>query len=156
MMMAPYQPRESEEKTPVLVRWGAIITFSLALLIQGVFFTVWLTRMRTDVDKIIEVQKEVPVYSVQLKADIEYIRQRQMEVLAKLDEFDKGGTRALQIQEQRTNQMAIDVASLNSRCADTGVRIDRLGATVLENKIRIEDIIRAIAPHAVGPTTPRK
>lgn len=153
-------PRDRDSVTgeplSVVARWGPILGFLLMFAIQTVSFAAWLSGIRSDVNYLMKSQTKGDTtpsqWDIQFKADIEVIRARQMEVLARLVELDKVGTQGLRILEQRIKQDEVVIDSLNSRCADSRAIIDQLKGEVIELKIRYQDLISVITPHS----TPHK
>ena len=140
MMMATNKGEHDDDNNDVswLAKWGAVLSFTIALMVQGIFFTVWLTKMRSDVDIALAQKSEVPAYAQQIKSDLDHLKERQVEMITRLNEFDRVGTRATQLLDQRIGQVMTDLNTVDAHCIELGRRIEAVAQTTLENKVRLD------------------
>lgn len=73
----------------------------------------------------------------------------QQEVRARIESIDANGTTQNKILKRDVDTLRTDVMGQNVRCQEAVRRIDELQRESLENKLRIQNIIEAIAPHEV-------
>lgn len=73
-----------------------------------------------------------------IRSDLETVKDRLHEVMARLDRFDAGGTQALQIIRERLTSLTTDVAGQNIRCQDINRVVSEQQRKLIELEVRFD------------------
>lgn len=134
----------------------ALVTVILAV-ISGI---TWAINAKTDigilrrdfevfVDNVKNLNTPLSQRVFSVEARVNEIGRIQQEVRARLESIDANGTTQNKILKRDVDVMRSDIAGQNIRCQEAVRRIDEVQKDTLENKLRIQNIIEAIAPHDV-------
>jgi hypothetical protein len=93
---------------------------------------------------------EIVLHLKQVSDDLVWIKQRQDEVIVRLNINDSSINASREdraVMRQNIEQIQVTQKSQDARCLDLGRGLDLIRGQTLENKIRIEQVIDAITPH---------
>lgn len=118
---------------------GTILTVILSC-IGGI---VWLVQLDGKLEAVQRNQLGKDS-GVAIRAELQQVRDRQIDIISRLEKYDAGGTQALVILRERLSerlsQLAADVAGQSLRSQDIAKTVAELQRTVIQNDVQMRTL----------------